>query len=110
MELTLEYVLSKLEEAEDVGIISDIYNIYRDEFVGLEKFTGFKVTPKKGNRIKSESDYDIHQLVYKITSEDKVLLIAIDGYYSSYEGTDFSNGVWYEVKEVEKTIKVYEKI
>ena len=34
----------------------------------------------------------------------------IDGYYSSWEGTDWSYDEWYEAKPVEKTVIEYEKV
>jgi hypothetical protein len=108
MELTLENVLSKLEEAKDAYIIDDLYSINDYQSVELEKFTGFKVETVHSDR--SGSDYDIYKLVYKISSNDQVLHISINGYYHSYDGIDWYDGKWHEVKEVVKTIKVYEKV
>jgi hypothetical protein len=110
MELTKEFVLEKLEEAVDAGIIDELYYISdmsKKQSVELEKFTGFKVETVHEGR--SGSDYDICELVYKISSGDQSIFIGIEGYYSSYEGDDWSDGEWNEVEEVEKVIKVYQK-
>lgn len=40
--------------------------------------------------------------------KDHDVYIRTDGYYSSYNGTDFDEGYGYEVKPTEKTITVYE--
>ena len=106
MELTLENVLEKLEAAVSAEIIDDLF--YINDFDELEKFTGFEIKKVFGGRV--GSDYDTYKLVYEIKNDDNTLLICICGYYNSNEGTDFDGEEWYVVKEVEKTIKIYEKI
>lgn len=40
--------------------------------------------------------------------KDFNIYLKVLGYYSSYEGKDYSGYVWYEVKPVERTVTFYE--
>jgi len=60
------------------------------------------------DNVGGEGQGDHVHLVFKVTSpKGGVRHFKIDGYYSSYEGTDW-DGVLYEVEPREKTVTVYE--
>ena len=93
-----------------------LWNQHREEYKGYgpwpEDFTykGSPLTKKYPNSelvedFGGEGLGDHAHVVIRV--DDK--LFKIDGYYSSYDGTDWDTE-WYEVKPAEKTITVYEKV
>lgn len=56
-----------------------------------------------------EGQGDHAHIVYQVTQGDTVTLVRDDGFYSSYEGTDWDNE-WYVVVPVEKMVTFYEPI
>jgi hypothetical protein len=58
-----------------------------------------------------EGQGDQYVVVLKLTTtDDEVQYFRIDGYYSSYDGVDFSYADLYEVRPREKTIITYEAV
>jgi len=64
---------------------------------------GLKLVKRQGGEDKG-SDYS---LVFR--HEPSNCFVKIKAYYDSYEGLDFYNQLWFEVKATEKTITVYTK-
>lgn len=53
-------------------------------------------------------DHDSYDVVYHF--KDHNIWLEANGYYSSWEGTDWSSAELYEVKPVQKTITVYQRV
>ena len=53
-------------------------------------------------------DHNSYEVTFFFIDHD--IYLKADGYYSSWDGTDWSCANLYEVKPVEKTITVYEKV
>lgn len=53
-------------------------------------------------------DHDSYDTVYHF--KDHNVWLEANGYYSSWEGTDWSDAEFYEVKPVKKTITVYQAV
>ena len=75
---------------------------YPDDFAELAKFaasldlTDFKMVDSYGG----EGQGDTYYKVFKFESGDKVAHIKFDGYYSSYEGSEYQQAFLVEPKEV----------
>lgn len=87
------------EKIEDVAAFA--YEDYDQEELGLGEI---KEVDQYGGEDKGSTWYSVKCFV------DHDVYIRVDGYYSSYDGTEFYDG-WGECKEVhpmQKTITVYE--
>lgn len=70
---------------------------------------GFKV--EEIEREGGEDEGSRYHVVLKVTKQDEdPIFVKCDAYYQSYEGTDWSSGDTYEVKQVEKVIKDWKKV
>lgn len=75
---------------------------YPDDFAEIAKFaasldlTDFKMVDSYGG----EGQGDTYYKVFKFESGDKVAHIKFDGYYSSYEGSEYEQAFLVEPKEV----------
>lgn len=68
------------------------------------KAAGFKVETEEEEGGEGEGE-DYH-VVLKITGEDrKEIFVKCDGYYASYDGTDWTMGDTYEVKPKEVKVR-----
>lgn len=98
--LTAQQIKEKLEKL----------NIEMDDFA----YNFFDVKEIIGNHYivydaRIGGDYDIQKNVIYFEYHD--IYLSIEGYYSSYDGADFSNNSWVDIKEVkpvDKVITVYE--
>lgn len=63
-------------------------------------------------QVGGEGEGDHYHIVFSITNKDtsEKVFMKIDGYYSSWEGTDFYGNEPYLVEPKNKTIVVYEKV
>lgn len=90
---------------EKIGI-DDFYQMIRDE--NLSKFkdkTGIKAKFLDAYRTKGSGNYDGYLWRFQIGDQ----FYQLDGEYSSWDGIHY-NKKFYEVKLIEKTIQVYERI
>lgn len=77
-------------------------NKYPEDFAEIAKFaasldlTDFKMADSYGG----EGQGDTYYKVFKFESGDKVAHIKFDGYYSSYEGSEYRQAFLVEPKEV----------
>lgn len=86
--------------------IQELFNDDISEFAYTSDFehdeVGFKEVAKYGGEGKGELWYSV-----KFFPKHNIY-IRVDGFYSSYHGTDFEDGWGNEVKPQEKIITVYE--
>jgi hypothetical protein len=90
-----------LEEVEKQGISVEDFG-YSDFDNPLENVGEWKEVRQVGGEGEGETWYSVKFF------KDHNVYIRTDGFYSSYNGTDFENGYGYQVKPTEKTITVYE--
>jgi len=115
-----ELSLEELKKAilENVGeevwsefISNEGYYYGEDEEGGFEKVKAFLESELKFAFMDSErsSDDDHDGYTWRWKFGDRIF--QADGYYSSYDGSQLDDAMdFYEVKPVEKTITVYERI
>jgi len=92
----LEVLKEKLNDVSDFA-----YEDYDDDELGLGEI---KEVEQVGGEDEGSTWYSVKHFV------DHDVYVRVDGYYSSYNGTDFYDG-WNccsEVKPIQKTITVYE--
>lgn len=96
--MTAEEILKVLENS-DVSVDSFGYNDFDSVELGLGEC---KEIEKYGGEDQGSTWYSVKYF------KDHDVYIRTDGYYSSYNGTEFDEGYGYEVKPAQKTITVYE--
>ncbi len=101
--LNYEQIYSKIEEYFDKddngGVSSWAYHDFDPEELGLGEI---EEIAQKGGEGEGSEWYSVKYF------KDHDVYIKIEGYYTSYHGTDFDGGYGDEVKPQEKTITVYE--
>ena len=98
--MTVKDLTDKLEELE----ISKEEFAYDDYDVDLKQYFGeFEEIEHEGG----EGEGEKYHIVWYFKDHD--LYIRLDGYYTSYNGTDFDDYEFYEVRPKQVTITVYEK-
>lgn len=90
-----------LEEVERQGISVDSFG-YSDFADPLENVGTWEEIEQVGGEGEGETWYSVKYF------KDHDVYIRTDGFYSSYNGTDFDEGYGYEVKLVERTVTFYE--
>ena len=90
-----------LEEVEKQGISVDSFG-YSDFPEPLENVGSWEEIEQYGGEGQGDSWYSVKYF------KDHDVYIRTNGFYSSYNGTDFDYGYGEEVKPVQKTITVYE--
>lgn len=98
--MTFEQIMAVLKEK--IGTVDDF--AYEDFDKDELNLGHIELVDEYGGEDQGSTWYVVYHFV------DHDVYIKVDGYYSSYEGTDFYNG-WgccSEVKPKEKTITVYE--
>jgi len=116
IELSLEElkkaILENVEEEMWRDFInSEGYSYYGEDEEGFEKAKAFLESELKFAFLDSErsSDDDHDGYTWRWKFGDRIF--QADGYYSSYDGSQLDDAMdFYEVKPVEKTITVYERI
>jgi hypothetical protein len=96
--MKVEEIFEKLK-SEGVSVDSFAYGDFDSEELGFGEFD-------EVDQYGGEGQGDTWYSVKYFPKFD--LYIRTDGYYSSYNGTDFDNGYGEEVKPVQKTITVFE--
>lgn len=95
--LTAKEILKVLEEKTDVHSFA-----YGDVDVDELGLGGITEVEQKGGEDEGTEWYSVKYF------EEHGVYIRTDGYYTSYNGTDFEDGMGYEVTPQERTITVYE--
>jgi hypothetical protein len=96
--LTAEQILEKLKNS-GITISEYAYESYVPPETGLGKIKEIK---QRGGEGQGETWYTVKLF------EDHDVYIKTEGWYTSYDGTDFNEGWGHEVKPTEKTITIYE--
>lgn len=97
------YAFGYYEDAESVGEYKGLsFSERREKAKELLGLGEIKEVDSYGGEGQGETWYTIKHFV------DHDVYIRTDGFYSSYNGTDFYDGWGEEVKPVQKTVTVYE--
>lgn len=101
--LNYEQIYEKLEEFfdkdENGGVSAFAYEDYDSKELGLGEI---EEVAQKGGENEGSEWYSVKYF------KDHDVYIKVEGYYSSYHGTDFENGYGDEVRSKLKTITIYE--
>lgn len=95
--MTAQQIIEAIKNA-DISVDEFAYG----DFETPEGVGEWKEVSQYGGEGQGEDWYSVKHF------EDHDVYIKTDGYYSSYNGTDFDNGYGEEVRPVQKTITVYE--
>jgi len=101
MKKTFQEIIEILKEKLNDDVAMFAYHDFDQDKIGLGEI---KEVTQKGGEGEGNEWYSVKYFT------DHDIYIRVDGYYSSYNGTDFDNG-WdccEEVKPQQKTITVYE--
>lgn len=95
--LTAEEIIEILEEREGI----DVYEFAYGDFDSPADVGEWEEVKHYGGEGQGDTWYSVKYF------KDHDVYIRTDGFYSSYNGTDFDEGFGREVKPAEKTITVY---
>ena len=99
-----------LEEIENliIGNINGFLNETIYEGVALEEFY-FEVIEDFGGEGQGDNCHYVIKFTRKSDSED-FIYVKFNGYYSSYNGSDYSYGERYIVEPYEKTVRAWRRV
>lgn len=101
--MTGQEIIARLEEFFGGSGDSQVSNYVWDDYDEAELGLGeIKEVDSYGGEGQGETWYKVNYFV------DHNVYIRTDGFYTSYNGTDFEDGFGEEVRPTQKTITVYE--
>jgi hypothetical protein len=111
--LTLQKIKGKLEELEqdEEGIFADYGSYMKSLGFGdydvkeLKKLTGWDIKQIYQERLHNDPSTEL--VIFKFSDHESELLVGWDGYYNSYDSTDYRNSKLKEYVETEIVVKTF---
>lgn len=96
--------MNKKQVLKDIAVFMHNHDNYYEDL----KLDGFKV--KIEEEVGGEGQGEHTHIVFKISDKENSMFVKLNGYYDSYEGTEWDYNSLSEVISYEKTVRDWKKV